>query len=112
VTSILISITHVTAEQEVTYNDTNILRKIYFFIVSKFKIAFHDYLFFRRGLMTYRLLLVALHYHQSVLRPLGFLFKQAKAGSHGCGECLFSLQWQFRLFFPGCSQSDKSYSLE
>jgi hypothetical protein len=42
------------------------------------------------------------------------LLKQAEAGLHGCGECIFLLQlkFQFRLFFLGSDQSDTSDNLE
>jgi hypothetical protein len=58
------------------------------------------------------LLQVAFHYYQSVCKPLWLLLKQTKAGLHGCGECLFSLQRQFRFFFQGSGQSDKNDNLE
>jgi hypothetical protein len=53
-----------------------------------------------RGLVIYRLLQVALHSYQSVCKPLWLLLKQVEAGLHGCGKYFFSLQRQFRLFFP------------
>jgi hypothetical protein len=38
--------------------------------------------------------------------PLAFI-ETSETGLDGCGECLFSLQRQFRLFFPGSGQFGK-----
>jgi hypothetical protein len=51
-------------------------------------------------------------FYQSGCKSLWLLLKQAEAGVHGCGECLFSLQRQFRLFFQGKGLSNKTVNLE
>jgi hypothetical protein len=52
------------------------------------------------------------YYYESVCNSLWLLLKQVEEGTHGCWECLFSLQRQFRLFLLGSGQSDESDNLE
>jgi hypothetical protein len=64
--------------------------------------------YFRRGLMTYRLLQVL---SVGMQTPV-FSIETREEGLHCYGECIFLLQRQFRLFFPGSSQSDNCDNLE